>query len=97
MPLLGAADGILARLRCDTETVVQVADHELWVGRVLRVERLDGWRDGDVPEGLDGVEGREGPLGLMYADRRFREVGSVVEATLPAENMDDGSEEEGRR
>ena len=68
VPRLGRAEGVLVRWRCEQHAVVAVEDHEVWVGRVLEVEDLrePGDRDGDI--------------GLMYANRRFRNVGDEIVA-----------------
>jgi len=40
VPELGGEDGVVARWRCRKYRVVQVEDHEIWVGRVVSVEVL---------------------------------------------------------
>jgi flavin reductase (DIM6/NTAB) family NADH-FMN oxidoreductase RutF len=65
VPMLGAADAVVSRLRCRAEKVMLVEDHEIWVGKVVGVEDFAGKR----------VEGR---VGLGYADRVFRGVGTRI-------------------
>jgi len=62
VPELGREDGVVARWRCRRHDVLQVEDHEIWVGRVVGMEVLGG----------------EGEAALGYADRRFRVMGEVV-------------------
>ena len=83
VPLLSAEDSVLARLACTPHTVVQVQDHEIWVGRVVAIEHLAG----GAADGADGADGAGEP-GLMYQNRRFRRVG----AELVAEFMRPGQE-----
>ncbi|KAI5795724.1 flavin reductase like domain-containing protein [Geopyxis carbonaria] len=80
VPVLGVQEGVLTRLVCETETVVTVADHEIWVGRVVRVEGVGA-----------GGEVQEGVYGLMYANRRFRKVGGEVRAEFGRGEEEDGS------
>jgi hypothetical protein len=65
VPMLGAADAVVSRLRCRAEKVMLVEDHEIWVGKVVGVEDFAGKR----------VEER---VGLGYADRVFRGVGQRI-------------------
>ncbi|CCX30545.1 Similar to Uncharacterized protein C1071.11; acc. no. Q9UTQ4 [Pyronema omphalodes CBS 100304] len=62
VPTMGREDGVLSRWSVVTEKYVDVQDHEVWVGRVVGVEELAG------------EEGK----GLMYQNRRFRNVGEEV-------------------
>lgn len=88
VPLLGCGDGVVARWRCETVKVMPFLDHELWVGRVLRVEV---WGEDDVER---GERAGTGLYGLMYADRAFRYVGDEVIAEFlpPGKLAVDGSE-----
>lgn len=88
VPLLGAEDGVLARLACTQHKVVQVQDHEVWVGRVVTIEDLAGGAAG-------GPEEEEGEPGLMYQNRRFRRVGTelVAEFMRPGQEVRVGEEE----
>lgn len=89
VPLLGAEDGVLARLACTQHRVVQVQDHEVWVGRVVAIEDLAGGAAGGAEE--------EGEPGLMYQNRRFRRVGAelVAEFMRPGQEVRVGEEEGG--
>lgn len=93
-PLLGRDDDVLFRLHCETFRTVQIEDHQLWVGKVQRVDVV-----GDVKD-IEGVGAKE-VFSLMYSDRHFRYVGRAL---IPAEtcgeredprgvegDMDDGS------
>lgn len=92
-PLLGRDDDVLFRLHCETFRTVQIEDHQLWVGKVQRVDVVGDAKD------TEGV-GAEEVFSLMYSDRHFRYVGGAL---IPAEtcgrenpggaegDMDDGS------
>lgn len=93
-PLLGRDDDVLFRLHCETFRTVQIEDHQLWVGKVQRVDVVGDAKD------IEGV-GAEEVFSLMYSDRHFRHVGRAL---IPAEtgggredpgsvdgDMDDGS------
>lgn len=93
-PLLGRDDDVLFRLHCETFRTVQIEDHQLWVGKVQRVDVVGEAKD------TEGV-GAEEVFSLMYSDRHFRYVGGAL---IPAEtcggredpggvegDMDDGS------
>ncbi|TGZ82392.1 hypothetical protein EX30DRAFT_394710 [Ascodesmis nigricans] len=66
--VIGKGDGVDTRLWCGKEKVLEVGDHEIWVARVLEVEKV-----ADLAEG----EGA-GMASLMYVDRRFHHVGEEV-------------------
>ncbi|KAF8242610.1 hypothetical protein K440DRAFT_616702 [Wilcoxina mikolae CBS 423.85] len=80
VPMLGLEDGVISRWRCERYQVVEVEDHEIWVGRVVQIDDLTGGKG----------------EGLMYQNRRFRRVGDVVvaELTKPGEEVKFGQEEE---
>jgi len=82
-PILGPGDGVISRWRCERYKVVEVEDHEIWVGRVVGIEDLTGGKG----------------EGLMYQNQRFRQVGSevVVELTKPEEVKVAQEEEGGKR
>ncbi|KAF8522070.1 flavin reductase like domain-containing protein [Trichophaea hybrida] len=66
VPMLGLEDGVISRWRCERYQVVEVEDHEIWVGRVVQIDDLTGGKS----------------EGLMYQNRRFRRVGDEVVAEL---------------
>lgn len=94
-PLLGREDDVLFRLHCGIFRTVQIEDHQLWVGKVQRVDVVGDTKD------IEGV-GAEEVFSLMYSDRHFRRVGRAL---IPTEtsggrredpgsvegDMDDGS------
>lgn len=82
-PLLGKEDDVLFRLHCETFRTVQIEDHQLWVGKVQRVDVV-----GDVKD-VEGSESRE-VFSLMYSDRHFRHVGRTL---IPEEGGDENAKE----
>lgn len=66
--VLGREDGVMRRIWCTKERVVEVGDHEIWVGRVEEVEEVGAW----------GEEGKGGEWALVYGNRKFRSVGGEV-------------------
>lgn len=60
--VLGVEDDVLYRIRCETYRIVQVADHQVWVGRVRGVDVL--------------AEGGKKAGVLVYAEGAFRDLES---------------------
>ncbi|KAH8155724.1 uncharacterized protein LAJ45_00734 [Morchella importuna] len=90
-PLLGREDDVMFRLQCETHRTIQIEDHQLWVGKVTKVDVV-------AEEKYVAGTGLEEVFSLMYSDRHFRHVGetlvphegAAVEEEVE-ENMDDGS------